>query len=115
MSSVFQVVRGTTLAASVAFLMFLVVKCECLIFGCISMERVFDFPAVLGKYSGQLNIGERLHPYFLLSSRVLIVCIRSDASQKPKCASASSLLVFHLCLVGLGALPSLLIAVVSRL
>lgn len=30
------------------------------------MERVFDFPAVLGKYSGQLNIGKLLHHYVAL-------------------------------------------------
>lgn len=34
------------------------------------MERIFDFPAVLGKYSGQLNIGKLLRHYFLFFADV---------------------------------------------
>lgn len=36
------------------------------------MEHIFDFPPVLGKYSGQLNIGKLLH-HFLFFTAVLVV------------------------------------------
>lgn len=37
------------------------------------MEHIFYFPPVLGKYSGQLNIGKRHHHYFVSFTLVLVV------------------------------------------
>lgn len=43
------------------------------LFQCISVEPIFYFPPVLGKYSGQLNIGKLLHHYFVSLTVVLVV------------------------------------------
>lgn len=42
-------------------------------FQCISVEHIFYFPPVLGKYSGQLNIGKLRHHYFVSLTVGLVV------------------------------------------
>lgn len=37
------------------------------------MEHILSFPPVLGKYSGQLNIGKLLRHYFVSFTVVLVV------------------------------------------